>query len=454
VYKRQRAGDRLQLTKVFQASLTLDPFTDDPELVGREIRNHLDAASVHGNRCVVSVPPKLALTQQTELPELSGSDTDSFLRIQAEREFPFAPDDLSLSVSRYGVAGGSEYATIVAIPANHLTVLEKALRAANLRPLSVTIGTTSLVDPRIEQGTVAVLVRNDDVDLAIFAGGGVVALRSLEENVAADPEGKAIDPDMVLRQIRITLGQLPQDLRELVHSVKVYGPTDAVEPVLDELRDPLTRMGMSVETGVVDIEVHGAASAAAKRVSPSAIAVAAKRLSEQPCDLEFLPPRTSRFKSVAGRISSRSTLWLAGVTAAIVLGLGAAFFVQHWRLSSLEKEWETIEPIANETEALQQKVRTFRPWFDESPATMVILKKLTEAFPKEGAVWAKTLGIKDLSQTSCSGYAQTNRDWLKMLDTLRDTPGVEDLQVSQVQGGSPVQFTMSFRWNAGESDGS
>jgi len=41
-----------------------------------------------------------------------------------------------------------------------------------------------------------------------------------------------------------------------------------------------------------------------------------------------------------------------------------------------------------------------------------------------------------------------------MLDRVRDTPGVEDLQVSQVQGGSPVQFTMSFRWNAGESDGS
>jgi hypothetical protein len=68
-------------------------------------------------------------------------------------------------------------------------------------------------------------------------------------------------------------------------------------------------------------------------------------------------------------------------------------------------------------------------------------------------VWVKTFGIKDLSKVTFSGNARANRDLLKMLDTLRKTGGIEDVQVLQVRGGSPVQFSVSFRWNGGESHG-
>lgn len=450
-----RAGEGVRLGRTFQSPLSLDPLTDDPELVGREIRNHLDDARIRESRCVVCVPLKWALTLRTELPGLSEADLDGFLTVQAEREFPFAPEDLSLSVSRYRSLDGAEHATIVAIPANHLAVVQKVLTAANLRPVSITLGITSLLrnSGPSEDGAVALLVGEHGVDTEVSAGGGVVALRSLDETVEADPDGRAFDVDMIARQMRITLGQLPRDLRDSVRKVKVFGPARLVESVLEDLRGSVARMGLSAGMGDVGLEGLVANADAIRQMSPTALGVAAGHMLEGASELEFLPARSSRFKTVASRISSRGALWLAGAAAVLVFGFGTAFLVQYLRLSRLENEWRAIEPRATEVETLQQRVRQFRLWFDDAPQALLIARKLAEAFPEDGAVWAKQVGIKDLSEVSCSGSAQGDQDWFRMRDSLRKTKGVEDLRFSQVGGSSPLQFSFSFRWNAGESDG-
>ena len=70
----RRVNDSLQRLQEFSAQLTLDPLTGAPELVGREIRNHLDAAGVRERDCIVGVPLKWVLTTQTELPPLPEAD--------------------------------------------------------------------------------------------------------------------------------------------------------------------------------------------------------------------------------------------------------------------------------------------------------------------------------------------------------------------------------------------
>ena len=46
----RRVNDALHVHQSFSAVLTLDPLTAAPELVGREIRNHLDAAGVRDRK--------------------------------------------------------------------------------------------------------------------------------------------------------------------------------------------------------------------------------------------------------------------------------------------------------------------------------------------------------------------------------------------------------------------
>jgi hypothetical protein len=448
-----RAGNRLEVRQTYQTSLSLDPLTDDPELVGREIRNHLDGARIRERRCAVCVPLNWTLMLRTKVPDLSETDVDGFLSVQAEREFPFAPEDLSLSISRYRTSEGAEHASIVAIPSNHLSVLQEVLAAAKLHPVSITLGITSLVKGGgPEEGELALLLGENGVDLGVFAAGGVVALRPLDETIETEPDGKSFDVDTIAREMRISLGQMPQDLSDVIRTVRVYGPANLVEPVLEELEGFVARMEMSAERGEPELEALGAASDAIRQMSPTALAVAARSLLGKFADLEFLPPKPSRFKAVAGRVSTRGALWLAGAAAAFIVALTGTFLLQHWRLSRLESQWVAIEPIVVETEALQQKVRQFRLWFDESPQGLLIARELTEAFPDDGAVWARRVEIKNLLEVSCSGNARSDVDWLEMLDDLRETKGVQNLQVSQVQGDAPLRFTLSFHWNSGESD--
>src|SRR5258708_33560466 len=79
-----RTNGSLARQQSFSADLSLDPLTADAELVGREIRNHLNAAGIRENRCVVGLPLKWALTTNVELPELPEEDVASFLQIEAE----------------------------------------------------------------------------------------------------------------------------------------------------------------------------------------------------------------------------------------------------------------------------------------------------------------------------------------------------------------------------------
>jgi len=456
----RKTGHGVQVRETVQTTLSLDPTTNDPELVGREIRNHLSAAGIHERHCVVCVPLKWALTIRTALPELSEADTQSFLAVQAEREFPFAPEHLSLSVSRFRRPNGASEATIVAIPVNRLAALQKVFRAAKLRPVSITFGVTSILQDGIapQEGTVALLVGQDGLDLAVSYGDGVAALRSLDETILGDQPGDGIDADSVAREIRITLGQLPPDMREAIHSIRVFGPTELTEGLCAELQGLTNGKGVSVRPGEAGVAVDALEPDVLQRLTPGAFWGAAGRLLNPAPGLEFLPPKVSLFKQLTGRVSSRATLWLGGAAAAAVLVVGGAFFYQYWRLSRLESEWNSIAPKVKEVTALQDKIRQFRSWFDDSAPTLSIVRKITEAFPEEGTVWVKTLEIKTQPNSgrravTCSGKARSNEDWLRMLARLRETKGIEDLRFEQVRGTAPLQFGLKFVWNERESDG-
>src|SRR5580658_7309913 len=96
----RRTNGALQKLQSFSAPLTLDPLTAAPELVGREIRNQLDAAGVRERDCVVGVPLKWVLTTHTELPPLPEADAASLLQLEAEKGFPCDITTLQLADSR------------------------------------------------------------------------------------------------------------------------------------------------------------------------------------------------------------------------------------------------------------------------------------------------------------------------------------------------------------------
>src|SRR5204863_3299567 len=117
--------------------------------------------------------------------------------------------------------------------------------------------------------------------------------------------------------------------------------------------------------------------------------------------------------------SSRKLGWIGVAAAVILVTVGGAIGWQQWKLNGLRKQWSAMASKALEVEEMQQKIRRFRPWFDESMPSLSILRRVTEAFPVEGSVWTKTVEIRNQASVICTGTTRNNDALMKTLDQLR-----------------------------------
>jgi len=447
----RRSNGTLHVQKTFFATLALNPLNADPELMGREIRNHLEQAGVRERRCVVGVPLNLALALQLRLPELPEEDIASFLAIEAERGFPYGPEALSLATSRYRTPNGEQHATLVAIPKSHLQQLESALRAAQLRPISFTLGITALqaAEKDSSNGVLALAVGENSVDLQLTCGGGVALLRSLEGAMETEGVQKRLYGDVVAREIRVTLGQLPGEIRSVIRKVRLFGDSELAQRFAQDIAPRAQALGLQLEPVKSYAADEFRSKPPPETPVSAALSIAARHLTGVASGFEFLPPKVSPFQQLTARFSSRKIAWIGSAAAAVVVLVGGAILIQHWQLARLNSQWARMEKQVHELDDMQQQIRRFRPWFDESFQSLSILRRLTEAFPAEGVVSAKTVEIRESSTVTCSGVALDNQAFLKMLDQLRASKEVGEVKVDQVRGKTPLQFTLNFQWGKG-----
>ena len=429
------------------ASLQLNLLTDDPQLVGREIRNHLDRAGLTTRACSVCVPLEWALTAQTAIPNLPPEDVESFLNIEAERAFPFGQDALATTTSRCKAEGGAEFATLIAIPREHLARLQLVLKAAQLKPLSFSLPMPALQDPaQADGGVAAVAIGESGVELQVTSGGGIAALRTLQGALEQEGVHKKPYVDVVARDLRITLGQLPAELRQSVHNVRVFGDGPEIGRFADELRARAKLMGLEVQ--LIRRYADGAMGVKAPEdaaVSP-ALSLALRVLMGPGAPLEFMPPRVSAWKQLTHRYSSGRLATIGAVVGGVFLMLALVFMVQQWQLSRWRARWQTMKPRVARLEDMQQQIRKYRPWFDDSFRCLNILNKITEAFPEDGSVYAKSVEIRDPGSVTCSGTARDQQALLKVVDQLRATKEIGSVQVDVIRG---KQFTINLRWGEG-----
>ena len=447
-----RTNGSVELGPTCGATLAADLRTADPELIGRELRSVLDAAGIRERRCTVALPADLALTLQTMLPELSEEDTQSLLYLEAENGFPYGVDALSIATSRFRVAGGPGGATQLAVQRDQLSRLEAILRAARLFPVSFTFGITALQAASVEKpsGIVALWVGERKVSLLLTSGGGVVALRNLEPRSQADgsvPEAAGVPAELVIRELRVSLGQLPEAVREGLKVVRVFGTGAPADLLAGAMVDRAPTLGLKLErvTRFAPREL-GVELTAAAPVSP-AVAVVVRQLADCADGLEYLPPRVSAWQQFAGKYSSGKLVLAGQVTAGVIVLVGLAFLWQQVQLVRLRSQWAEMGPNVRELDHFQQQIKRFRPWFDESVRSLSILRRLTEAFPENGDVTAKTVELRDPGTVICTGTASDNTALLKALDRLRAMSEVVDVQVDQVRGKAPLQFTFNFQWD-------
>jgi hypothetical protein len=448
----RRNNGSIEILHTISVPLSLDPLTNDPDLVGREIRNHLAAAGIRQRRCVVALPLKWALTTHTEIPEAAGPDSEGFLQIEAERAFPCDVSTLHIATSLFESPSGRKHATIVGIPRNHVMVFEQVLRAAQLKPESFTLGITAMFPPakEVSQGVLALLIGETHIGLQITFGGGIASLRALEGALISEGGERRFYADLVTRETRITLGQLPADLREGIRRVLIHGPRDLAQQLADEIELRLEPLGLEAELVTAyeknEFSVRIPPTAPVSTVFSLAVRHAA---GERPL-FEFLPPKVSAWQGFASRYSTGKMQRVGVAVGTVAFLFAAAFLFQQIQLWRLGAQWTQIQRKAAEIKELQRKNVQFRPWSDHNLRGLTIIKRVTEAFPEDGSVTAKLLEIREANKVTCTGTARDYPALLKMLQRLRATPEIPDVTLGPTRGQSPaLQFNFTFAWNEG-----
>jgi hypothetical protein len=451
----RRSNGTVNIRQTLAVSLALSPLTDAVELVGQEIRNHLDQAGIRERRCAVCLPLSWILSMQTQLPELPEAERASFLQIEAERGFHSGPESLFTAHSIFKTPNGGQYATLLAAPRNQLESLQRVLRAAKLKPVAFALGVTALQAAGADPSRVLLLaVRNNAIDLQITAGGGIVALRSLDNAIEAQGSQKSISADLLAREIRITLGQLPGGLAEAPGKIKICGQGELARQLVSDLSPRISSLGLKVEVMEKSSAANFDRPLPPEFAASTALALAANYVRGVDSEPDFLPPKVQPWRQlVATRLSPRKLAWAGAAAGGMLLCVAAAFGVQQWEISSLQSKWNAISPQVDELNADQDLIKKFRPWYDSSFRDLQILRKLKDAFPDDGSVSAKKVEIHDVSTVTCSGTARDNESFARLHAKLGDDTNQISSLHAEVHGQKPMDFTLSFQWEGDEANG-
>jgi hypothetical protein len=289
------------------------------------------------------------------------------------------------------------------------------------------------------QGRITVAVEPKGATLLIVAGGGIVALRTCEASIESEAGENVVNGAAVARELRITFEQVPADLRHDVKQVVLCGDELMGRQLGERLGEWADAEGLAVSrTGSTD-------KAMADQMAEN---IASRWLAAEGPELEFLPPHPGRWAVLMARYSSKR-LATAGFAVGAVAVLALVFFAwQEFRRWSLRSEWESMAVEVRALDLVQDRIREFRPWYDTSYRNLRILNRVTDCFPDNGSVTAKSFEIHGItSQTiSISGTARDNAALLRTLDQLRKAKEIQAVKVDQIRGKAPMQFTFTFRW--------
>ena len=301
--------------------LGADSLLANPEQAGLQLAALLAAENIRERRCVVCIPAPWALTTSADVPAISGEDLRGYLELRAEREFPIPVADLRLAHCAYALPGGKAQLTLAAVATKRLGALDRMLQSAGCQAVSISLGLDDCLQPA-QPAALHFLANGDHVALVIAAGDGVAALRTLPGAVAS--EAAEFDQAGFAREVRITLGRLPETLRDQIHSARFGGARAPAQRLFNYLEKPLLSMGIEarfsegrLSEGAPDPQGAGAARLAA-----------IKHLAGQALAFEFVEAQTNRWQLMATKFDSRRRRWMIAAGAGVLLAIVGTFLIR------------------------------------------------------------------------------------------------------------------------------
>ena len=344
-------------------------------------------------------------------------------------------------------------------PDSYALAIASVSKSGRIRPLDGEAFFTSA----ITAGTFAALRLRRRVNSSGFGAShtrdfssrsGILALRSLDAAVESEGARRKVSTDLVAREIRITLGQLPGGFSDGSGPLKIFGEGETTRQFVTEIAPRVSALGLRIEPMDRPSSVSFDTAPKPEIAASPVLALAAAYVLSGDVGPDFLPPKIAPWRQfVSTKLSTQKLAYAGGAAAVIAVILGGLFGWQQYQLITLRSQWSKIEPRVTELKAEAANIQKFRPWFDQTYGALNILAKLTTAFPGYGTVTVKTLEVQNLSDISVHGTATTMVAFNQVREALGKIAGVEELHADTAGLPPQIQFNLKYQWNPKSVEG-
>ena len=427
----------------------------DPEKLGKALRQFLRKEGFSARRCVIGMEAKWLTAREKTLPPGSAESLVGILSIMTEREFASDREDLVFDYIGPTDCDQGDLVLLVAASRRHVGQLQAMAEAAGLKVTAITSSTIALAcssnSSDVPERIVLHLMQSS-AEVVVQSKGILRMVRRFSLSIPGDCRADAAGGwlDNLVSELRRVMSLLPGDEtagqeREL-HLWNAAGLGKASLDVLAERIGPQAKLCRTP----LDLDMPSVSGELQQDEIAVAACLGAAGLQGRLPGVDFLHSRLSPPKKPA--VGKRS-VWIAGVTAAIVLA--GTVLLLDWRkkqqeVNALESKLKAmVAPIAEARDVIG-KATFARSWYDRRPRYLDCMRELTLAFPAEGRIWTTSLSIREDMQVVLSGKAVDKAAVLEVLDRLKDSPRFSQVRSLYLResgrGQRQVAFSISLSY--------
>ncbi len=421
--------------------------------LGAQLRQFLRDQNFSAKQAVIGLAAKWVLAKEIAVPPASADTLAGMLSIQAERAFALNAGELAFDYCSQ--AGGAEKGQVLLLAAQRQLVqqVEELARAAGLRVRSVTVSALALgsalseADPEHGYG---LYVRPTYCEFWSRREAGPQFINHIPmpaQDGTPSEHVQALVP-MIRRAILLAP---PRDAGRPCR-ITAYDARGVPEDIAAPLHEQLAP-GMAVVDGRAALLSQGLdwADGAPERRSVAGVAVALAARAGGPA-VDFLHSKLGHRKAL---VHKRMMVWAAIIGVSLLVATGA--LLADWRRNSLDVSTYTqqLEEMSGDIATAQEivdRVSYARPWTSRQPQFLECLRQLTEAFPQEPRIWARSLRLNESGSGALVGKTDREESFYEVLDKLNENKAFTDVKMVYLRdagrGSREKEFAINFKYGS------
>jgi hypothetical protein len=445
-----RSG-RPQLRRAGEFLWKLEFRPENVPTLGEQLGQFLRDQRFSAKQAVIGLAAKWVLAKEITVPPAAPEVLAGMLSIQAERAFSLNAGELAFDYCSQADTAPKGQVLLLAAQRQLIHQVEELARAAGLRVRSVTVSALALgsalsaADP--EHGC-GLYVRPTYCEFWSRHDGGPQFISHIPMP-SKDGTPNEYTQSLAATIRRAILLSPPRDARR-PRRITAYDARGLAEDIATPLHEQLAPE-MAVVDGGAELLSQGldGADGAPEMRSVAGVAVALAARAGAPV-VDFLNPKLARRKAP---VHKRAIVWAAIITVAFLVAAGV--LLADWRRNSLDVKTYTkqLERMSGDIAAAQEivdRVSYARSWTSRQPQFLECLRQLTEAFPQEPRVWARSLRLNESGSGALVGKTDREESFYEVLDKLKGNKAFSEVKMVYLRdagrGSREKEFAINFKF--------